>query len=1200
MPSAKMIYVNARACPSCGQENATGSKFCNDCGGRLPTACAGCGAENPPGSKFCSECGTQLLTAVNAGTAPATKASDHPPATTTVAAPEPPAPSAVGQGAERRLVTALFCDLVGSTPIADRLDPEEVRDVLAAYFSAMNAQIERFGGTVEKYAGDGILALFGAVQTHEDDAERAVLCGLGMQAVIEPVAEKARRQWGVDPQIRVGVNTGEVVRGTWTAPGWQDMAVTGDAVNVAARIQAAGESGDVLVGEETMRLTRRRIRFGPRRDLELKGKAGTVPIYPALSLREQFGERWETGDSAAPLVGRDREMVRLLDSWVRAQSGEGQLVTVVGDAGVGKSRLISEFLERVGTSGTVRVIRARCLSYGQEISLWLVADLLRSLFGIAEQDDPVEVRAKLVASVGASLAGQTDTTRAEAVDVLGEALGLAPGGSMVANAGSQIRRQALIRSIRLVLAATCERAPVILILEDMHWADEASQEVLREVLADTPGLRLLVLAAQRPGWTAAWSDWGWTERVTLRPLRDEESSQLATAVLGRPISPELDRYVNERSGGNPFFLEEMLRALQDAGDLLERDGEAALAEGAAQRLPSTLTEVLLARLDRLQTEVRTVAQIASVIGRTFGVRLLSEVTGNEGTALEPALAALQQAEIAFPRRGSQLEYVFKHVSMREVAYNTLLNKRRQELHLQTARAIAALYPSDEYAEMIAYHYARSEDHAAAAEWLERAGDQAAAVYANETAIGHYREARRRRELIGSEAIELAGLDEKLGSTLRITGRYDEATQVLEAAIEVYRQARDLEAAGRTMAVLAIVIGRQGRGRESQVSVEAMIDTLNERGPSKALAELQLSLSMVTQTFGDYEAELVSAERAAAIAQVIGDELVFAKALERRGTALSFLGRAEEAERALQDAIPRLEAVGELERLIVALGNVGESLRMGSKLAQSKQYFQRAVDTGERVGDRGTVAFMTMNLAEVAIALGEWDQSLELVAQADGILALLERDYTSAYVPAMRGRTLLYRGDWENGRRSLDEALSLALEFEDRQAIELSQITLAEMDIGESRCEAAIERLQSLEGDSQSGCHVPIAATLAWAKLELGEPADALALAEDGVETARSQGALLDLADALRINGMILVCLDRIDDARAAFSEGLDLAVSSGYLYAEGRTREQIGLLETESNPDNSAAALQEALALYRRLGASKDIERLENRRPPAA
>ncbi|HZU13516.1 MAG TPA: adenylate/guanylate cyclase domain-containing protein [Chloroflexota bacterium] len=799
------------SCPQCGSQTPAVAPFCGFCASPLPRRCPACRQESPQGMRFCVYCATPLEpSAIPASVVPPA----HAPSSSTPAA-IPPSPAASPTTApsrpaeERRLVTALFCDLVGFTPLSESLDPEEVRDLQAQYFQAMADQIARYGGTVEKYAGDAVLALFGAPIAHEDDAERAVLCALGMQGAIEPVAEHARHRWQANPQIRVGVNTGEVVSGTWDASGRQDVAVTGDALNTAARIQSVAEPGEILVGAETMRLTRRRIVYGERRDVTLKGKVALVPVWPAEGIREEFGERWEGYET--PLIGRDREMSLLLEAWVRAQGGEGQLVTVIGDAGVGKSRLIAEALGRIAAASAVRVVRARSLSYGQEISLWLIADLLRSLFGIKEQDSLDEVAGKLRVAIPSLIPDPEQ--RAEALDVLGEVLGLPIGESGVARAGAEIRRTALIRSIRMVLAAVSERAPTVIVLEDLHWMDTPSQEVLTAVLGDVLGLRMLILAASRPGWNAPWSEWGWPERMTLRPLGEKDAATLAGAVLGGVrVAPDLERYVAERAGGNPFFVEEMLRALQETGGLEERNGQMVLVPGAAEKLPSTLTEVLLARLDRLDGETKGVAQVASVIGRSFGVRLLAEVMGQATEQLEEPLAHLQRAEIAFPRRNPDLEYVFKHVSLRDVAYNTLVQRRRQELHLKTARALASLYPSDEYVEIIAYHYARTQVPEAA-EWLERAGDRAVGIYAMETAIGNYQEARTRQDHIGGEVTILARLDEKLGGALRTVGRADEAIPVLERAVETYREGRDLEGAGRAAAELGRAFNYAGRPQE---------------------------------------------------------------------------------------------------------------------------------------------------------------------------------------------------------------------------------------------------------------------------------------------------------------------------------------------------------------------------------------------------
>ena len=1177
-------------CPKCGAESTAGKRFCAECGAALPTTCPSCGAEAIPGKRFCADCGAPLAAPT---AAPASTVSRGATPASPSVAPAPPAP--VLPREERRLVTALFCDLVGFTPLSERLDPEEVRDIQAAYFEQMSAQIERYAGTVEKYAGDAVLALFGAPIAHEDDAERAVLCALGMQAAIEPVADQTRKRWDVEPAIRVGVNTGEVVSGAWNASGRQDVAVTGDALNTAARIQAAAEPGEVLVGTETVRLTRRRIRYGERRDLVLKGKAGTVPVYPALGMRERFGERWETSRQATPLVGRDREMVELLDVWVRAQAGEGQLVTVIGDVGVGKSRLIAELLDKVTVGAAIRVVRGRCLSYGQQISLWLIADLLRSLFGIREQDALDEVRAKLNAALPGLLARSDADAQAEAVDVLGEVLGLPPGSSLVAQAGAEIRRQALLRSLRLVLGALSERAPTVLVLEDLHWIDEASQDVLKEILPDVPGLRLVVLAAQRPGWTAPWSDWGWTERIALRPLREADAALLAGAVLGgMALSAELEQYVAERAGGNPFFVEEMLRALEESGGLVQRNGAMYLAPGAAERLPSTLTEVLLARLDRLEDQVRSVAQVASVIGRSFAVRLLAQVMEREAAALELPLSALQQAEIAFPRRGSDLEYVFKHVSMREVAYNTLVQKRRQQLHLETARAIAQLYPSDEYVEMIAYHYSRTEEHGEAAEWLERAGDRAAGVYAVETAIGHYRAAAAQVKQCRVDPAALTRLDEKLGGVLYTAGRYDEAVEILERAAEAYRQARDLEGAGRTTALLGMTHRRRGTPEEGISRVQPMVEMLGWAGPSPALASLYVALAHLHFFQGRPREQMAAAERAGEIARAAGDDRLLGEAEMRRAAALDGLGQSEQALRVYEGALPLVEAGGDLMTLHVTLNNLGVVTDRLGQMDQTRRYMERALAVTERIGNPGNICFVLGNLGNSLMTLGDWQGARDYLERGMALTRTMGRSADIANPLGYLGQLLLWKGDWEGASRYLGESLAVAEETGERQMLESAQMYLAELDVLEGRPAAAVARLEPLvtQEDADLGLLLPI---LAWAYLSIDDDAGVLRAEEEAdraVTRTREQPGLLVIA--LWVQGMVFVRQGRGEEADRVLTEGLALARSLPYPYVEARILFQLGTMHGQQHdPEQARERLEEALAIFRQLGASKDVERAE-------
>jgi class 3 adenylate cyclase len=375
-------------------------------------------------------------------------------------------------------VTALFCDLVGFTPLSEALDPEEVREIQTHYFAQMNGELHRFGGSVEKYAGDAVLALFGAPVAHEDDAERAVRCALAMQQAFRPVAERAKREWNVDLAVRIGVNTGEAISGAWDVEGRRDYSATGDVVNTAARLQSAADPGGVIVGPETMHLARRAVVFGPRRDLTLKGKATAFPAYPVVQLREQVAERWETAEQRAPLIGRDRELASLMDIWRRAQTGEGRLVTLIGDAGVGKSRLLSAAVERMTlVMGTV-VVRGRCASYGEGMSLHLVAALIRSMCQLHEDAAPDQIRASVRTTVDALLAPWDEETRDAAADVVGTVLGLPPAPSAVAHASPQVRRQTLIRSLQLLLGALSTYRPAIVVLEDLHWIDGETQALL--------------------------------------------------------------------------------------------------------------------------------------------------------------------------------------------------------------------------------------------------------------------------------------------------------------------------------------------------------------------------------------------------------------------------------------------------------------------------------------------------------------------------------------------------------------------------------------------------------------------------------------------------------------------------------------------------------------------------------------------------
>jgi tetratricopeptide (TPR) repeat protein len=518
--------------------------------------------------------------------------------------------------------------------------------------------------------------------------------------------------------------------------------------------------------------------------------------------------------------------------------------------------------------------------------------------------------------------------------------------------------------------------------------------------------------------------------------------------------------------------------------------------------------------------------------------------------------------------------------MRDVAYHTLVQKRRQELHLQTARAIADLYPSDEYVEIIAYHYSKTEEHAEAAEWLERAGDREAAIYASETAIGNYQEARTRQERSGGASTTLARLDEKLGAALFIVGRYDEAIPVLDRSVEIYRESRDLEGAARAAASLGRALTQHGTAQEGLTRVEALMDLLTWSGPSPALASLHLALGGILQSLGRYEAMLAAAERAAEIAGAIGDERLLASAMERRGIALSNLRRLDEAGAALEEAVLLLDRVGDLRGLISALGNLGEVHRIRGELHDARHFKDRGLGIAERIGNPDLVAYFLVNLGEVLLSLGAWEEARDYFNRAGEVLsALPSASATGKWIPALLGQVLLAMGKWEEAAVALQQALGMAEAREEREALELIHSTLGELEVLRGEPEAAIRRLEPLAG-REGGFRVLIETTLAWALLEAGEETRAGELAGKAAAQGRAQGERLALVDALRVLGTALGKQGKRDEAAADLKEGLALARSLPYPYAEASILVEMGMLE-------------EALAIFRRLGASKDIERTE-------
>ncbi|MGH7309908.1 MAG: adenylate/guanylate cyclase domain-containing protein, partial [Candidatus Rokuibacteriota bacterium] len=648
-------------CPRCGHENPAGQKFCGECGARLAARCPSCGAVSPPGQKFCGECGSAIATAGDAAArfgSPQTYTPRH--------LAERILTSKTAVEGERKQVTVLFADMKGSTELLAERDPEEARKILDPVLERMMEAVHRFEGTVNQVMGDGIMALFGAPLAHEDHAVRACYAALRMHDAIRRYAEEVRRTHGVEVQIRIGLNSGDVVVRSVGNDLRMDYTAVGQTTHLAARMEQLAPAGTTRLTAETLRLVEEFVHVRPLGPIPVKGLATPVEVFEltgAGAVRTRLQASRARGFSR--FVGRDAEMDQIRQAAAQARQGRGQLVAVVGEAGVGKSRLFYEFIHSHHVpGGGWRVLEASSVSYGKATPFLPLAELLRGYFNIDARDDLRAIRAKVMGSLLTLDRALEDTVPAVLwiLDVP------EPGEAFLALEPPQRRRRAL-ESVKRVLLRESQMQPLLLAFEDLHWIDAETQAVL-DSLAESLGSAPVLLAVNyRPEYRHGWGSKTYYRQLRIDPLPPESADTLLRALLGAdPSTAPLAPLLIARTEGNPLFLEESVRALVETGALVGESGAYRLARAAATiQIPGTVQAILAARIDRLRPELKRLLQAAAVVGKDVPVALLAAVAEMVDDALHAALGELQTAELLYEARlFPDLEYTFKHALTHEV------------------------------------------------------------------------------------------------------------------------------------------------------------------------------------------------------------------------------------------------------------------------------------------------------------------------------------------------------------------------------------------------------------------------------------------------------------------------------------------------------------------------------------------------------
>lgn len=1076
--------------------------------------CPNCGGENPDRFRLCGYCGTQLAVAE--------------------AAPE-----------VRRTVTVVFSDLKGSTTLGERLDSESLREVLNAYFGKMRQALERHGGTVEKYIGDAIMAVFGIPRAHEDDALRAVRAAADMQRALREVNEELGRRWGVTLANRTGINTGEVVVGDVTSG---QRLVTGDTVNVAARLEQAAPEAEVLLGESTYRLVRDAVEVDPLEPLELKGKAERVPAYRLLSVR---GDQAIPRRLDAPMVGRERELAFLRGTFERVSTRrQCELVTVIGDAGVGKSRLIQEFVESVGPTATV--LRGRCLSYGEGITFWPLAEVVRQAAGIGPEDSPDGARRKL--------GGLPVPDDGGVVERIEAAIGLSAETFSV---------EETFWAFRKLFEALAERSPLVLAVEDIHWAERSLLDLLEYVVGSSRDVPLLVLCSARSELLEEHPNWGQerenAHRIVLSPLSREESGRIVENLLGTASLPEalLERILHAAEG-NPLFVEQLLSMLVDEG-LVARGPDGTWSAGGdltSFAVPPTISALLAARLDRLAVEERTVAERASVIGDLF---YRGAVTALSPEPLRPAvgahLSSLSRKQLIRPDRSDlagEEAFRFHHVLIRDAAYQGLLKRTRIELH------------------------------EAFAEWLE--GAAGSLIEQEEVVAGHLEAAYRYRTELGpiDEAGRAVGdraarLLAAAGKRAFVRGDMPAAANLLERAVALLPEAHPNRLA--LLPDLGEALRDVGEFSRAEQALEEAVRGAARTGDRRLEMDARVvrMLLRYTAEATSWVADVLEeAKQAIPVLEQAGDDAALARAWRLVGLAQGTVGRYREAEEAILRAIEHARAAGnrrqEARNLsLYATAALYGPLPVPEAIARCERLL------GQATGDQRAEALVALALSQLYGMLGRFEEARHLYRTSRATLEDLGERVLAASTSMDSGRVEMMAGDPEAAERELRRDYEALRSMGEKYFLSTAAGLLAHALYLQERYDEseAFSRVseETSEDDVESQALWRRARAKCLARRGRFDDAEQLAreavrLIEQTESPSLLAGTLLDLAEVLGLGG-------KTEEAAPLVTRAVGLFEEKGNLVGAGRSRrvleELVGRRVAPVAPDRGRAPWVEPL-----------------------
>jgi class 3 adenylate cyclase/tetratricopeptide (TPR) repeat protein len=1026
-------------CTACGYANRDSARFCGACATALVSepVCSSCGAKNPTGQKFCDECGAVLQVSgvrdqgSGPSTPPVAPGTRHVTPDLRSYTPKHLADKILQSKSalegERKQVTVLFADVKGSMQLAEQLDPEQWHTILDRFFAILTDGVHRFEGTVNQYTGDGIMALFGAPIAHEDHAQRACYAALHLRDELRRFAQKLRRERGLDVATRIGINSGEVVVGKIGDDLRMDYTAQGHTVGLAQRMEALAEAGRIYLTAAT---AQRIEGFFTLEDLgEFHVKGATAPVHAyALEglgrLRTRFDRERARGLSR--FVGRDAEMRVLESALMRAERGEGQVIAVVAPAGTGKSRLCFELLERCRDKG-LTVLEAQALAHGRSIPLRPLLEMFRQRFGISERDNDLAAREKIA---GALLL--LDPSFAEILPAMFDFMGVPDPLRPAPPIAPEAAQRRMLEHLRRIVKADSRGRTLVTLIEDLHWLDGASDRFVAELVEIAPATRMLLLLSFRPEYAAEWIKRSTVQQIALQPLGPEAVREMLAAAIGDdPSVRGLPERIHARTGGNPFFAEEIVQALIEDGSLAGTPGAYGLTRAIEQvPLPETVQNVLAARIDRLEPREKHVLQTAAVIGRELPRPLLAVVCGVADPELDAAVAALRRAEFLFETAlYPHVEYAFKHPLTHEVAYQSQLAVRRTAVHRAVAQAMETVYSEqlDERAAEIAWHWEGAGERGAAARWHCRA--------ANWVEQRDVREALRQWRAAYGLLPELP-----------------EGRAEADLLIQICQR--------------LLFFGGWSLGQaeeESSALLERGMRTAEHHGDIGAQVRLHFGYSHTRLTRGRLSEFLEHTRENVRLADKSGNEELRALTHHLQAVAEGFAGNFDACERALDEffrGTPGGSEVSVSFQLAVAHTWRGEVLQHRGCMEEAEGYFAQAQEIAA-AADPMTQVLTGLTLLGFGTARGELPGALELAVRIMKVAEEFGAPNLRAAARSGLARAHASRGEWQEAARLFEEAIALANEhrtFLEGEGRDLVSLAHAYVEIGEpQRAKETAER-----------------------------------------------------------------------------------------------------------------------------------------------